>query len=310
MTQISIAVSVILAVLVVMVLVYQAGNRETLSAAQFRADSGYSEAKLSHGITAYQVHGPQQGPALIIIHGGTLGSLAYQAYVPPLVKAGYRVVVYDQYGRGFSDRPKTALSIDLMRHQLRELMDDLEIQRANLFGVSFGGAILARFGAMHPERVSALAYQVPVIEGASVGLAGTLAAMPVVGPLLSRFVAIPSIIARGESFGTDTEEARLVVAHFTKQFNVRGTERMMRDLLLGDALSNRMADHQKIGASGVRAQFVYAIDDPEIKAEQVEAALALYASPDVHSYTGGHFFSLGKTQELAAKLDDFFSQAK
>lgn len=310
MTQISIAVSVILAVLVAMVLVYQAGNRETLSAAQFRADSGYSEAKLSQGITAYQVHGLEQGPALIIIHGGTLGSLAYQAYVPPLVKAGYRVVVYDQYGRGFSDRPKTSLSIDLMRHQLRELMDDLEIQRANLFGVSFGGAILARFGAMHPERVSALAYQVPVIEGASVGLAGTLAAMPVVGPLLSRFVAIPSIIARGESFGTDTEEARRVVAHFTKQFNVRGTERMMRDLLLGDALSNRMADHQKIGASGARAQFVYAMDDPEIKAEQVEAALALYASPDVHSYTGGHFFSSGKTQELAAKLDDFFSQAK
>jgi hypothetical protein len=134
--------------------------------------------------------------------------------------------------------------------------------------------------------------------------------MPVVGPLLSCFVAIPSIIARGESFGTDTEEARRVVAHFTKQFNVRGTERMMRDLLLGDALSNRMADHQKIGASGARAQFVYAIDDPEIKAEQVEAALALYAPPDVHSYTGGHFFSSGKTQELAAKLDDFFSQAK
>jgi pimeloyl-ACP methyl ester carboxylesterase len=306
MIKISIILSVVLAVLVSLIVLYQAGNRETQSAAQFRADSGYLEAKLSDGVTAYQVSCPENGPALIILHGGTLGSLAYQGYVPPLAKAGYRVVVYDQYGRGFSDRPKAPLSIDLMRHQLRELMDHLQIKQANLFGVSFGGAILARFGAMHPERVLALAYQVPVIEGASVGLTGQLVALPIVGPLLSRFVAIPSIISRGESFGTETEEARRVVAHFTEQFNVQGTERMMRDLLLGDALSNRMADHVAIGARGVRAQFVYATDDPEIKAEQVEAALAHYASPDVHKYKGGHFFSSGKTDELAAKLDGFF----
>jgi len=310
MAKISILASVVLACVVILLLLYQAGNRETLSAAQFRADSGYREAKLSDGVTAYQISGPENGPAVIIIHGGTLGPMAYQAYVPPLVKAGYRVVVYDQYGRGFSDRPMVPLSIDLMRHQLRELMDHLQIQQANLFGVSFGGAILARFGARHPERVAALAYQVPVIEGASVGLTGKLVALPIVGQFLSRFVAIPSIISRGESFGTQSEEARRVVAHFTQQFNVQGTERMMRDLLVGDALSSRMADHITIGAKGMRAQFVYATDDPEIKAEQVQAALAHYASPDVHKYTGGHFFSSGKSEALAAKLDDFFSAGK
>ena len=310
MMKLSISASLALAVLIGLIVLYQAGNRETLSAAQFRADSGYLEAQLGDGVTAYQISGPETGPVVIVIHGGTLGSLAYQAYVPPLVKAGYRVVVYDQYGRGFSDRPKAAPTIDLMRHQLRELMDYLQIKQANLFGVSFGGAILARFGAMHPERVSALAYQVPVIEGASVGLTGKLVAMPIIGQLLSRYVAIPSIIARGESFGTQTEEARRVVAHFTEQFNVQGTERMMRDLLLSDALSSRMGDHVTLGALGLPAQFVYATDDPEIKAAQVEAALAHYAAPEVHRYTGGHFFSFGKTEELAAKLDGFFARSK
>jgi surfactin synthase thioesterase subunit len=58
----------------------------------------------------------------------------------------------------------------------------------------------------------------------------------------------------------------------------------------------------------VKAQFVYATDDPEIAPAQVEAALAQYDAPDVHQYTGGHFFSSGRVDELAEKLTAFFRQ--
>ncbi len=306
MTTLSLIGSTLLAAFVALIFTYQLADRETISAAQFRADSGYSEASLRHGVTAYRSYGAQDGVPLVIVHGGTLGSLAYQGYVPPLVKAGYRVHLYDQYGRGFSDRTVAPLSIDLMSAQLLDLLDHLGIKQARLFGVSFGGAVIARFAATHPHRVKALAYQVPVIEGASVSPALTLARMPLLGPMLSRFYAIPTIIARGESFGTDTEAARRVVAHFKGQFKVKGTERAMRHMLTGDALSNRMADHQKIGKSGVPAQFAYALDDTEILAHQVEAALAAYNNPDVHQYTGGHFFSGGHMKKLTRDLDRFF----
>ena len=306
MQRLSITLCALLAFFTALTFIYQADDRETMSAAAFRADSGYQTATLSHGVTAYQRFGAGQGPALIIVHGGTLGSLAYQQYVAPLVAAGYDVILYDQYGRGFSDRPDAPMRIDLMRLQLRDLMDALAIERAHLFGVSFGGAVIARFAVEHPERVRGLAYQVPVIEGASVSPTIMLARLPVIGPVLMRFVAIPAIMARGESFGTESEAARRVVAHFKNQFAVIGTQRMMRQLLIGDALSDRMADHQTIGASGLRAQFVYAVDDPEIAAAQVEAALSHYEAPDVHQYTGGHFFSSGKSDELASKLHGFF----
>ena len=59
---------------------------------------------------------------------------------------------------------------------------------------------------------------------------------------------------------------------------------------------------------GVCGQFVYALDDPEIMRGDVEAALALYDAPDVHQYTGGHFFSTGRTEELSKKLTAFFRQ--
>lgn len=298
--------ALVLVLAIVLTLAYQRADRETITAAEFRFGSGYQQASLSKGVTAYKIAGHDDDPVVIIVHGATLGSVAYQAYVPPLVAAGYRVVTYDQYGRGFSDRPADRFTIDLMRQQLLELMDALQVEKAHLFGISLGGAVIARFAAEHGDRVHSLAYQVPLIAGASVSPALVLSRLPLVGPMLARFYAIPAIIARGESFGTDTQAARDVVAHFKQQFLVQGTERMMRQMLTGDALSDRMADHQKIAASGVAAQFVYAIDDPEIAARQVEQALSYYENPDVHQYTGGHFFSSGRAEELSVKLDEFF----
>lgn len=308
MNPLNIVLIVIAALAVLLTLAYIRADRETLSAAEFRADSGYQTATLSDGVTAYMDYGPKDAPPIIIVHGGTLGSMAYQGYVPPLVKDGWRVIIYDQYGRGFSDRPIAPLSIDMLGTQLLELLDYLNIDRAHLFGVSMGGAVIARFGATHGARVRALAYQVPVIGGVSVTPALIATRLPIIGKVLARLVGVPAIIARGESFGTESEEARLVVAHFKDQFAVKGTERMMRDMLIGDALGDRMADHQKIGASGMKAQFVYATDDPEIAAAQVEAALAFYDAPEVHQYTGGHFFSSGRTDELSTKLTAFFKQ--
>ena len=141
---------------------------------------------LSHGTTAFRTYGPVSAPAIILVHGATLGSMTYQDYAAPFVAAGFRVVLYDQYGRGFSDRPRAPFSIDLMRAQLAELMDHLEIERAHLYGVSLGGAIVTRFAAAHPDRVQTLGLQVPLIGGANVR-AMCAARLPLVGPLLAGF---------------------------------------------------------------------------------------------------------------------------
>ena len=290
---------------------YHFKNRENLSAEDFRRDQGlgYDVMNLTYGRTAYKLAGPKEGKFVVIVHGGTLGSMAYQAYVAPLVSAGYRVCSYDQFGRGFSDRPKEPLSIDMMRIQLLDLLNYLKVEKAFLYGVSFGGSILARFAAEHPNRVRGLGYQVPVICGVTVSKLIQMVHMPVLGPLIARFIAIPAIISRGESFGTETEEARKIVNHFKGQFAVQGTERMITELFTGDALSDRIADHEVIGCkTNLRAQFVYATDDSEIAAEQIENAISLYKKEniEVHTYLGGHFFSSGYVNELTSKLDKFF----
>ena len=72
---------------------------------------------------------------------------------------------------------------------------NLQIEKTHLFGVSLGGAIIARFAAEHGDRVRSLAYQVPVIKGVEPTLALRLTRLPVLGTFLARLVGIPAIIA-------------------------------------------------------------------------------------------------------------------
>jgi len=65
-------------------------------------------AKLSDGHTHYQWHGDPDGPVLVCVHGLTTPSFVWEALLPGLTEAGYRVLTYDLYGRGMSDRPKGA----------------------------------------------------------------------------------------------------------------------------------------------------------------------------------------------------------
>jgi pimeloyl-ACP methyl ester carboxylesterase len=294
------------ALCLIILLAYRLAERETMDAATFRAGSDFQTAALSQGTTAYRLYGEATAPTVIILHGATLGAMAYRQYVPFLVQAGYRVVLYDQYGRGFSDRPKATFSIAMLRRQLLDLMDHLEIEKAHLFGISLGGALAAHFAAEHGQRVDKLAYQVPAVSGAQVKFILLLGKLPVLGQLIGRFLAVPAIIQRGESYGGETPEIREVIEHFKGQFRVVGTERVMRQMLTGDLLGDRLADHARIASQGIQAQFVYATDDPEIAAADVEKALSLYDAPDVHRYTGGHFFAESYTQELVEKMDGFF----
>jgi pimeloyl-ACP methyl ester carboxylesterase len=102
--------------------------------------------------------GPENGPAVVLLHHG-LGSVrAWRGQVPVLGEAGFKVVVYDRWGYGESDaRPGLdlpAFHTDL--NDLESLLEQFGIQRAALLGHSDGGTIALYFATLKPERVSCL----------------------------------------------------------------------------------------------------------------------------------------------------------
>lgn len=114
--------------------------------------------KLSQGITHYQLAGQDTGSTLVLIHGGSVcGIYVWEKNYYDLVKAGFRVLRYDLYGRGYSDRPDKKHDLDLFTDQLGELIDSLNIKGTiHLAGVSMGANIAIDFTHRFPEKVDKL----------------------------------------------------------------------------------------------------------------------------------------------------------
>jgi pimeloyl-ACP methyl ester carboxylesterase len=115
--------------------------------------------KLSDGYTHYDLAGPPAGRVVVLAAGISVPYYIWDPTFTALVEAGFRVLRYDYYGRGYSDRPDIAYTQDAYLRQLTELLDVLKlVEPVNLMGLSFGGSVATSFADRHPERVRSLVF--------------------------------------------------------------------------------------------------------------------------------------------------------
>ena len=287
--------------IVIPAFLYLTLNRENIDINEFRLNSGYEEVKLSDGITSYKDIGDKNNKVIILVHGATFGSLAYEEYVNVFVENNYRVITYDQYGRGYSDRIHSNVSIELMEKQLKELIEHCEVEDVILYGISFGASVVDKYASNNPDNISFIGYQVPLINSANIPLLAILK-IPLYGDLLIRGFLVPSVLKRIEEY--EDLMSKELLDHYIKQFEVKGTENFFKKFFLGSAMSNRLKDHTIIGNNSISSYFAYAEDDTEIDSKLVEAAIKKYKNSIVKKYSGGHFFSAGIEREVAQEFVD------
>ncbi|MBI1792919.1 MAG: alpha/beta fold hydrolase [Chloroflexi bacterium] len=118
--------------------------------------------RLADGVTHYELGGPESGQPVVLVHGFSVPYFIWDPTFAALTSAGFRVLRYDLYGRGLSDRPRTSYDMDLFVRQLHDLLDAHHLQQVNIIGLSMGGAIASAFTVRFPERVRRLALIDPV----------------------------------------------------------------------------------------------------------------------------------------------------
>ena len=92
-----------------------------------RQNAAGNFVRLSDGFTHYELAGPEGGRTVVLIHGFSVPYYLWDHTFDPLVKVGFRVLRYDLYGRGFSDRPHVHYNADLYDRQLMELLTALHL---------------------------------------------------------------------------------------------------------------------------------------------------------------------------------------
>jgi pimeloyl-ACP methyl ester carboxylesterase len=94
------------------------------------------------------------GPPLLLING--IG--AHAGMWKPLREAlpGPRLIAFDAPGTGRSATPPIPLSLEALARVAEGVLDELGVERADVLGYSFGGAVAQRLARRTPERVRRL----------------------------------------------------------------------------------------------------------------------------------------------------------
>ncbi len=102
----------------------------------------------------YEIHG--EGKETIVFSHGLLWSgRMFQSQVD-LLKASYRVVVYDHRGQGRSDESPADFTMETNYEDALALIKALDLGPCHFAGLSMGGFVAMRLAARNPELIKSL----------------------------------------------------------------------------------------------------------------------------------------------------------
>lgn len=144
--------------------------------------------KTSLGTVHVRDSGPVDGPVVLLAHGGVIGGYAFDDWRKPIAAAGFRVIVPDFLGYGYSERPQIPYSKDFYVTQIDEILDQLKIDKpVNIIGASQGGGIVVAYAARHSDRINSIGLMAPN-GGGDPHVTNPVLLMPVIGDWVFRVV--------------------------------------------------------------------------------------------------------------------------
>jgi pimeloyl-ACP methyl ester carboxylesterase len=91
------------------------------------------------------------GQTVFIQHGMNFYSEAYAPTIDALAAAGFRVIAVDRIGYGKSSKPIVPYNFGFVAANMKDLLDELGIERVAIVGHSMGGMVVSRFAMLYPD---------------------------------------------------------------------------------------------------------------------------------------------------------------
>ena len=163
MTKILVTLSIILLLLGLPYFV-QTNKLKTLTASDIPTAGAW--VSLKEGNLYYRWHYPDEkvsnNETVVLVHGFSTPHFVWDGMKGFLLDAGYSVLVFDHYGRGYSERPRIKYTRDVFVQSLKELLDSQKISESvHLVGYSMGGPVVGHFTSEFPDMVESISLIAP-----------------------------------------------------------------------------------------------------------------------------------------------------
>jgi pimeloyl-ACP methyl ester carboxylesterase len=217
---------------------------------------------LDDGVISYYWKGPQDGNIVVLVHGLSTPKFVWDGNVDELAAAGFRVLVFDHLGRGFSDRPKVIYDRDLYVRELLGLLDALGVNKpVSLVGYSMGGGNVVSFAAQYPKRVRQLVLIAPAGFVPEYSGLASLVLIPGLGDWLMTMLGKDAML---ESIQKEVKEGRAMpnmVEKFEEQFKYSGYLPSILSTMRHYPMNDLSEDYKKVGASGIPTVAIWGTND-------------------------------------------------
>ena len=275
-----------------------------------RADAPGQFADLPNGKIHYRWLGPENGDVIVMVHGFSSPNRVFEANAQALAADGHRVLVFDHFGRGLSDRPKARYDADFYDAELLNLLDVLEVSGPiGLVGLSMGGVITPEFAARHPDRVNRIALLVPAgldTNGASGAMKMALDT-PVLGDWLWALTAPKSLFGDMTYQETENPEFNQLQKDILHQVKYRGYFPALLSSLRHLQMKDNEAVFTGLAGAGMPVLAIYGTADDVVDISSADKLANLIPEANIQRIEdGGHAVNIHKADEVTLLLLAFF----
>ena len=273
-----------------------------------RRMTGGSFVQLPDGVTHYELSNITRDQTVVLVHGFSTPYFIYDPTFHFLTQNGFRVLRYDLFGRGFSDRPQVRYNIDLFVKQLSDLLDALRLTRAvHLIGLSMGGPVTAAFTTRFPGRVRSLTLidpagarslaEKPIIK---------LIKLPLVAELVVGLVGSEAFINQNAKDFFDPN----LVDHFKSVYRVqmkyKGFMRAMLSSVRNGMLGSFLDVYKRVGKMNIPVLLLWGRNDATVPLEHSNDICAAIPQLEFHLIENcGHIPHYERPQDVNPLLMEF-----
>ena len=275
-----------------------------------RRNAPGSFVRLPDGMVHYELKGPETGQLVVLVHGFSVPYYIWEHTFPALLAAGLRVLRYDLFGRGYSDRPDLPYTMELFVRQLKDLLEALQVNNpVDLVGLSMGGPISAGFTDRYPERVRKLCLLDPAGFQARRPVVYKLLALPGLGETLIGLFAKRLLASSQPSDFYMPEKFPGYPEQFLPQMQYQGFKRAILSTLRVGPLGGLTQTYQRLAAYGLPVLLIWGRQDKLVPFKLSEKARQILPQAEFHAIDqAGHIAHYERPEVVSPLLIAFLKK--
>jgi pimeloyl-ACP methyl ester carboxylesterase len=252
----------------------------------------------------YELAGPPDAQLVVLVCGFSAPYAVWDHTFGALAAAGFRVLRYDHFGRGLSDRPDALYNPEFFDKQLADLLDALKLEgKADLVGQDMGGSIAAAFANRHPARARKVVMIDPGYRtGFEIPIRLRLPLAREYGMMLRA-----SIMAQQQMNDfVHPERFSGYLAAYREQMRYRGFRKAILSTMLNCWVEDSTAEYRQLGKTGRPTLLIWGIADEASRIDLSSKILEDIPQVEFHVIKdAGHLPAYERPEAVNPLLIDF-----